>query len=156
SADGALHVVQLDTGDHLAARSLIGVTYRTIDAAGLEQFGGLGVFYTPLTPHDEIRPGEPAVIVGGGNSAGQAAISLASRGNPVTIVIRGSDLAATMSRYLLERIAARPDIRVGHHSIVRELSGSQRLERVEIQSLDTSACDSLPAAALFVLIGAEP
>ena len=159
SADGAVHVVHLDTGDDLAARSLIiatGVTYRTIEATGLERFGGLGVFHTPLTRHDEMPPGEPVVIVGGGNSAGQAAISLASRGNPVTIVIRGSDLAATMSQYLTDRISARPDIGVRNQSIVRELDGSWRLEHVEIENLATSARDTLPAAALFVLIGAEP
>jgi thioredoxin reductase (NADPH) len=159
SSDGTAHVVHLDTGDDLAARSLIiatGVTYRTIDAAGLDRFAGLGVFYTPLTPHDEVRPGEPVVIVGGGNSAGQAAVSLAGRGNPVTIVIRGADLAASMSQYLIDRVAGQPGIQVRNHSAIRQADGSQRLERVEVENLDTSALETQPASALFVLIGAEP
>src|SRR5215470_12262876 len=91
SGDSTARTIQLDTGDSLTARSVIvaaGVTYRMIDATGLDRFSGLGVFYSPLTVHDEIRPGDPVVIVGGGNSAGQAAIGLADRGHRVTIVVR--------------------------------------------------------------------
>ncbi|MCW2934763.1 MAG: Thioredoxin-disulfide reductase, partial [Actinomycetia bacterium] len=135
SGGSAAHLVQLDTGDVLPARSVIiatGVAYRRIDAAGLDRFGGLGVFYTPLAAHDEVPRGEPVVIVGGGNSAGQAAIALADRGHHVTIVVHGADLAATMSYYLLERIAGRPDIDIRCHTVACELSGAQRLERVDV------------------------
>src|SRR5580658_4224343 len=159
SGDSTAYLVQLDTGDVLPARSVIittGVRYRLIDAAGLDRFGGLGVFYTPLAPHDEIRHGEPVVIAGGGNSAGQAAISLAGRGHHVTIVIRGAALAASMSHYLVERIAGRPDIEIRYRTVVRDLTGEQRLERVEIEDITTKTRQTLPAAALFVLIGAEP
>jgi thioredoxin reductase (NADPH) len=159
SADGADYVIQLDTGDDLTARSVIiavGVTYRRIDATGLDRFGGLGVFYTPVATHDEVPRGEPVVIVGGGNSAGQAALWLAGRGHHVTIVIRGTDLSDAMSRYLTDRIAGRADIEVRFHSAVREAAGSARLERVEIEDIVTTACEALPATALFVLVGAEP
>ena len=152
-------MVHLDTGDHLTARSVIiatGVTYRTIDAAGLDRFGGLGVFYSPLGVDDEIHPGDPVVIVGGGNSAGQAAIWLADRGHRVTIAVRGTDLAEHMSRYLTDRIAGRPDIEVRYHSAVRDLDGSQWLERVEVEDLTSGTREALPAAALVVLVGAEP
>ena len=96
------------------------------------------------------------MIVGGGNSAGQAAIWLAGHGHPITIVIRGADLAEGMSRYLVDRIAGRADIKVRHHSLVRDLGGSQWLERVEVEDVTTKTRETLPAAALVVLIGAEP
>src|SRR5215467_12080951 len=159
SGDATDRVIHLDTGDDLTAHSVIiatGVTYRTIDAAGLDRFGGLGVFYSPLGVQDEIHPGDPVVIVGGGNSAGQAAIWLADRGHRVTIAVRGTDLAENMSRYLTDRITGRPDIEVRYHTVVRDLDGSQWLERVGVEDLTTKTREALPAAALVVLVGAEP
>jgi thioredoxin reductase (NADPH) len=159
SGDDTARVIHLDTGDTLTALSVIiatGVTYRTIDATGLDRFGGLGVFYSPLGVHDEIHPGEPVVIAGGGNSAGQAAVWLADRGHRVTIAVRGADLAESMSRYLIDRITGRPDIEVRDHTVVRDLHGSQWLERVGVENLTTRAHETLPAAALVVLVGAEP
>ena len=153
------YVIRLDTGQDLAARCLIiatGVTYRQLEAARLEEFEGAGVFYTPLVAHDEIHPGDPVVIVGGGNSAGQAATWLAGRGCPVTIVVRGEDLAASMSQYLLDRIAWQPGIQVRYHSAVRQLDGASRLEQVIVEDLITATRYTLAAAALLVLIGAEP
>ena len=133
-----------------------GVTYRQLDAAGLDRFEGTGVFYTPLAAQDRVMPGDPVVIVGGGNSAGQAAIWLADQGIPVTVVIRGGGLAASMSQYLIDRIARHPAITVMSRSGVREVDGAGRLERVTVEDLTTSARRTVPAAALFVLIGAEP
>jgi thioredoxin reductase (NADPH) len=153
------HLVHLDTGDDIKARSVIiatGVSYRRLEAAGVDRFAGVGVFYTPLMMHDEVAHGEPVVICGGGNSAGQAAIALDDRGNPVTIVVRGADLTATMSHYLLDRILTRPGIAVLTHSLIRELAGHERLESVSVEDIATSARASLPAAALLVLIGTEP
>jgi thioredoxin reductase (NADPH) len=132
-----------------------GVTYRQLDAAGLDRFEGTGVFYTPLDGRDQIMPGDPVVIVGGGNSAGQAATSLADNGHPVTIVIRGEGLAASMSQYLIDRIARHPAITIMSRSAVREVDGTGRLERVTVEDLTTSARRTLATAALFVLIGAE-
>jgi thioredoxin reductase (NADPH) len=159
SGDSTARVVHLDTGGSLTASSVIiatGVTYRKIDAAGLDRFGGLGVYYSPLGVHDEIRAGAQVVIAGGGNSAGQAAIWLAGRGHRVTIVVRGADLAESMSRYLIDGIAGQADIDIRYHSVVRALDGSQRLERVEVEDLTTKTRETWPAAALVVLVGAEP
>jgi thioredoxin reductase (NADPH) len=159
SADDAAYHVRLDTGEVLTTRTVVvasGVSYRSIDAAGLDQFTGLGVYYTPLAPPEHIRRGEPVVIVGGGNSAGQAALALEARGHHVTIVIRGTDLTATMSHYLIERIADRPAIQVRNGTAVCSLSGEGRLERVEIEETTTKQRQVLPAVALFVLVGAEP
>lgn len=153
------YLIRLDAGGELAARTVIiatGVTYRQLDAAGLDRFEGTGVFYTPLAAQDRVMPGDPVVIVGGGNSAGQAAIWLADHGHPVTVVIRGGGLAASMSQYLIDRIARHPAITVMSRSGVREVDGAGRLERVTVEDLTTSARRTVPAAALFVLIGAEP
>jgi thioredoxin reductase (NADPH) len=156
---GDEYLIRLDAGGELAARTVIiatGVTYRQLDAAGLDRFEGTGVFYTPLAAQDRVMPGDPVVIVGGGNSAGQAAIWLADHGHPVTVVIRGGGLAASMSQYLIDRIARHPAITVMSRSGVREVDGAGRLERVTVEDLTTSARRTVPAAALFVLIGAEP
>jgi thioredoxin reductase (NADPH) len=152
------YVIRLDDGDELAARTVIiatGVTYRQLDAAGLDRFEGTGVFYTPLAAQDQIRPGDPVVIVGGGNSAGQAATWLADHEHPVTVVIRGQDLTASMSQYLIDRIARHPAITIMSRCAVREADGAGRLERVTVEDLTTSTRRTLAAAALFVLIGAE-
>jgi thioredoxin reductase (NADPH) len=132
-----------------------GVTYRQLDAAGLDRFEGTGVFYTPLAAQDQVMPGDPVVIVGGGNSAGQAATWLADHGHPVTVVIRGEGLAASMSQYLIDRIARHPAITIMSRSGVCEVDGAGRLKRVIVEDLTTSARRTVPAAALFVLIGAE-
>src|SRR5262245_53383024 len=152
------YIIRLEDGDELAARTVIiasGVTYRELDAAGLDRFKGSGVFYTPLAAQDQIMPGDPVVIVGGGNSAGQAATWLADRGHPVTIVIRGESLAASMSQYLIDRIAQQPAVTIVSRCAVREVDGTGRLERVVVEDVTTSTRHTLPAAALFVLIGAE-
>jgi len=161
SMAGPDHVVHLDTGDDVKARSLIiatGASYRRLQAAEAEadRFTGVSVFYTPLVTHNELAPGEPVVIAGGGNSAGQASIALDDMGNPVTIVVRGPDLTSTMSRYLVNRIRTRPGISVRTRSMIRELAGTERLESVSVEDLTTSARESLPAVALFVMIGSEP
>jgi thioredoxin reductase (NADPH) len=151
--------IMSDSDDRLFARSVIiatGVTYRRLDAVGLDRFEGVGVFYTALTALDDLEPGGAVVIVGGGNSAGQAATSLANHGHSVTIVIRGASLAASMSQYLIDRMAEHPRITVLPHRAVREVDGSAHLESVVIEDVDTSEREALPATALFVLIGAEP
>jgi thioredoxin reductase (NADPH) len=152
------YVVRLGDGDELVARTVIiatGVTYRRLDAVGLDRVEGAGVFYTPLAAQDQIMPGASVVIVGGGNSAGQAATALADQGHQVTMVIRGEGLAASMSQYLIDRITRHPTITVMSRSAVREVGGEGHLEHVTVEDLNTSARQTLTAAALFVLIGAE-
>jgi thioredoxin reductase (NADPH) len=159
SREGARHIIHLDTGEDITALSVIiatGTSYRQIQADGIERFTANNVFYTPAAVHDRVRPGQPAVIVGGGNSAGQAAVALADTGSPVTIVIRGADLAVDMSQYLIDRIIDEPNISIRYQSEVRKLDGSDRLERVTVEDLTTSAQDTIPATALFVMIGAQP
>jgi thioredoxin reductase (NADPH) len=159
SRQDAGHRIHLDTGDEITALSVIiatGASYRQIHAEGIDRFSMNDVFCTPTAMYDRVRPGQPAVIVGGGNSAGQAAVALADNGSPVTIVIRGADLAASMSQYLIDRITAEPNISIRYRSEVRKLDGSDRLERVVVEDRTTSALEAIPATALFVMIGAEP
>lgn len=159
SRAGARHIVDLDTGDHITALSVIiatGASYRQIEAENIDRFTANDVFYTPAAVYDRVRAGQPAVIVGGGNSAGQAAVALADNGSPVTMVIRGADLAADMSQYLIDRVIGEPAISIRYRSEVRKLDGSDRLERVTVEDLTTSALDTIPATALFVMIGAQP
>jgi thioredoxin reductase (NADPH) len=159
SSAGADHMVHLDTGDDIKARSVLiatGASYRRLEAAGVDRFAGVSIFYTPLMMQEEVTPGEPVVIAGGGNSAGQAALALDDMGNPVTIVVRGADLTATMSHYLFSRILTRPGIRVLTRTRITELAGGERLESVSVEDLTGGARESLPASALFVMIGTEP
>ena len=159
SREGTRNLIHLDTGDDITALSVIiatGTSYRQIRADGIDRFSANDVFYTPAGVHDRVRPGQPAVIVGGGNSAGQAAVALAETGSPVTMVIRGADLTVDMSQYLIDRIIDEPGISIRYHSEVRKLDGSDRLERVTIEDLTTAARDTIPATALFVMIGAQP
>ncbi|HYB88066.1 MAG TPA: FAD-dependent oxidoreductase [Streptosporangiaceae bacterium] len=156
---GDRYVIRLGTGDELAARTVIiatGVTYRKLNATGLDRFEGTGVSYTPLAAQDQLSPGDAVVIVGGGNSAGQAATWLADHGHQVTIVVRHDGLSSTMSQYLIDRVAERPGIEVISRSAVRQLDGADRLEGVVVEDLTTSARHTLAASALFVLIGAKP
>jgi thioredoxin reductase (NADPH) len=158
TARGDDYIIQLGDGAELAARTVVvatGVAYRQLDAAGLDRFEGAGVFSTPLAAQDQVTPGDPVVVVGGGNSAGQAATWLADHGHPVTIVIRGEDLAASMSHYLIDRIARQPAITIMTRSAVRGVDGTGQLEHVIVEDLTTSVGRTLAAAALFVLIGAE-
>jgi thioredoxin reductase (NADPH) len=153
------YVVQLDAGEELVTGSVIlamGVSYRRLDVAGLERFEGTGIFYTPLAALDEVDPGDAVVIVGGGNSAGQAATALAEAGHHVTIVVRSEDLTSSMSQYLIDRITPNLDIDVVGHSAVQTVGGTGRLEHVEVEDLTTGDRRTLSAGALFVLIGAEP
>lgn len=159
SRQGTRYLIHLDTGDEISALSVIiatGASYRRVEADGVDRFSANDVFYTPAAVYDRVHPGQPAVIVGGGNSAGQTAVALAGNGSPVTMVIRAADLAADMSQYLIDRIMDEPDINVRYRSEVRKLDGSDRLERVTIKDLTTSALDTIPATALFAMIGAQP
>jgi thioredoxin reductase (NADPH) len=104
-SEGYYHV-SLDNGAELLGKAVIiatGVTYRGLDVAGIERFEGLSVFYSPVDA-DKVEAGEPVVIVGGGNSAGQAATALAASGHRVFVLARGDGLAQTMSTYLLDRV----------------------------------------------------
>jgi thioredoxin reductase (NADPH) len=134
----------------------LGVQYRRLPIPQLADYEGAGVVYAVDVARAQIAPMEPAVVVGGANSAGQAALTLAEEGHHVFLVVRGETLEAGMSRYLRERIARDPAVEVmlGHE--VRALAGDGRLERVTIEQTRTGERGDLDAGAIVVLIGAQP
>ncbi len=154
--DGYL-IVRLSDGTEVMGRAVIaasGARYRRLAADRLEDFEDAGVYYAATHMEARICTPEPVVVVGGGNSAGQAAMFLADSGSPVTLVIRRPDLGASMSRYLVDRIRAHPMIRVSAQSEVTALDGTATLAAVRISQPDRE--ETIPCAALFSFIGAEP
>jgi len=132
-----------------------GVSYRRLAVPGIERFEGLGVFYSPVdTGH--VEAGEPVVIAGGGNSAGQAATALAAAGHRVFVLVRGDGLAETMSAYLLDRIEHEPLITVHPHTVVAAVHGDRQLESVVMQDRRTGERTGIRARYLFAMIGSEP
>jgi thioredoxin reductase (NADPH) len=158
SEDG-FQVLVLADGSEIPARAVIiaaGARYRRLEVSNLEHFEGVGVYYAATDLEARACAGLPAVVVGGGNSAGQAAIYLAQQGCRVSLVIRSSDLARTMSQYLVERIEADPNIELLANTEVRELAGGSHLEQLTLEHVPTGERRSVPASGLFCFIGAEP
>ncbi len=157
--DDGYHVVELDGGDTLHARSVViatGASYRRLAVARLAEYEGMGVYYAATEVEAQMCSGSPVVVVGGANSAGQAAVFLAGRVGHVDLLIRGGDLAAGMSNYLVEQVRRTPGIDVHLHTEVRELHGDDGLEAIAVEHTDSGEHERLGARALFVFIGAEP
>ena len=156
---GPVRAVQLDGSGEIEARALIvatGVSYRHLDAPGLDELTGRGVYYGANASDAAQCEGEDVYIVGAANSAGQAALSFARFAKRVVLVVRGSSFAQTMSKYLVERIASAPTIEVRYRSAVGAAHGEGNLERLTIADLDSGATQDVPASWLFVFIGASP
>jgi thioredoxin reductase (NADPH) len=157
--DDGHYVVGLDDGQELAARTVVvatGVHYRKLPIGGLEPYEGTSVFYAATLMEAQVCRNDPVVVVGGGNSAGQATVFLSRYAAEVHLVVREEDLAASMSRYLADRIERAPNVDLITHSEVRAVSGNGALEAVVIEDNRTGERRTLPARALFVFIGAEP
>ena len=157
--DGDLRVVELSNGSEVPARSVViatGVSYRTLDVAGVQQFQGRGVYYGAALTEAPDLEGRHAFVVGGGNSAGQAAIYLAKFAQQVTILVRGDSLAASMSDYLITEMDSLPNLDVRYRTEVVGIGADARLRRVTLRDKASGAEDTVDAAGLFILVGAEP
>ena len=156
--DGLLRV-DLDDGQHVLARSIVmatGARWRELDAEGIERFRGAGVYHAAMATDAERSRNEDVIVVGGGNSAGQAALHLASRARSVRVVVRGKALSTTMSRYLLDRIERSPRIEVMTETEVIAVRGTATVESVDLRDGRTGAIAQVSATAVFVMIGATP
>jgi thioredoxin reductase (NADPH) len=157
-ADGEPHVVCTEGGD-VRARAVViatGVTYRRIGVPSLEEFSGRGVFYGAAMTASRGMEDADVIVVGGGNSAGQAAVHLARYARSVTIVVRRPDLAATMSHYLISEIDYNPRIEVLGCTRVVDGGGDDSLGWVELEHVDTGERHRRDVRGLFLLLGAEP
>ena len=152
-------IVSLSDGTEIAGRAVVAATgahYRRLDVPELAHFEGTGVFYAATEMEGRMVAGEPVAVVGGGNSAGQAALFLAKNNCSVSILIRGTDLGKSMSRYLADRIEAHPAITVRTNSQVAGLSGSGWGELKAITVTTAADREELACSALFSFIGASP
>ena len=157
-ADG-YHVVGLAEGDDLIAHAVLvatGVHYRRLDIPGTDRLEGSSVYYAATEFEARLCRQDPVTVVGGGNSAGQAACFLARQSPVVNLVIRHDDLGRDMSRYLADRVEQSPRIKVWRNSEVCELIGDEALEEVLLHDLHTDEKQRVATTALFVLIGAAP
>jgi thioredoxin reductase (NADPH) len=153
------HVIVLSDGSEIPCRSIIvasGARYRRLQVDDLERYEGAGVYYAATDLEARVCAGRDVVVVGGGNSAGQAAMYLSQQLCHVTLVIRRDSLDDTMSRYLIERIDAEDRIDVRGHTEVRALGGDGQLSRVTLEHTPSGQRETIDCAGLFCFIGAEP
>ncbi|SHN33581.1 thioredoxin reductase (NADPH) [Duganella sacchari] len=158
NCDSPEYDIQIDSGEKLRARSIViasGARYRKPNIPGLERFEGRGVYYSASFMEANFCANEEVVVVGGGNSAGQAAVFLSAHAKHVHIVVRSGGLAASMSRYLIQRIEASTRITLHTHKQIVELRGNDRLESICWQSQGGEPREA-PARHLFLFLGAEP
>jgi thioredoxin reductase (NADPH) len=153
------YAIGLEDGHELRTRAVViatGVQYRRLPIPGLEELEGTSVYYAATLMEAQLCHGDPVAVVGGGNSAGQAALFLTSWAQRVRLIVREPELTVNMSRYLADRIRRDPGIEVHLHSEVRELVGQGALEALVIEDGRTGEHTRIEARALFVFIGAEP
>jgi thioredoxin reductase (NADPH) len=159
-ADGPEDLVRvdLDDGQHVLARSVVmatGAQWRELEADGMERFRGAGVYHAAMPRDAERTRDEDVIVVGGGNSAGQAAVHLATRARSVRIIVRGTGLSLSMSRYLIDRIEASERIEVITETEVAAVHGTETVESVSLRDRAGSV-RPVSATAVFVMIGAVP
>jgi len=152
-------VLSLADGSELPARTVIvatGARYQRLSVDDLERFEGAGVYYAATDLEARICSGQPVIVVGGGNSAGQAALYLAQQGSQVSIAIRGNDLTHSMSHYLVERIDADTRIELFTSTEVRALAGDGHLAQVTLEETRSGERRTVACGGLFCFIGADP
>jgi len=158
-SDSGVHRVRFDDGDAITAKSVIiatGARYNRLPLARLAEFEGVGVYYAATQMEAQACQTDPVAIVGGGNSAGQAALFLSRSSAQVHVIIRGETLAASMSRYLIDQIERNPRITVTPRTQVTALVGKDQLEGVELVETSREQRSALAVRGLFVFIGAQP
>ena len=157
--EGSDLVVTVADGSEVRSRAVVvatGMAYRRLGIPALDALTGAGVFYGAAASEARAMKDGEVFVVGGANSAGQAAVHLARYAAQVTVLVRGRSLADSMSEYLIREIESAPNIAVRHRVAVTGGAGQSRLEHLTLTDLESGAAETVDAAALFVLIGAEP
>jgi thioredoxin reductase (NADPH) len=158
-AGSGRHVLTLSDGSEASARAVVvatGISYRRLDIPGLDALLGTSVFYGASVSEARAHTGQEVYVVGGGNSAGQAAIHLSRYAGHVTLLVRRGSLVETMSSYLIEEIEAANNIDVRPHAELTACSGDGVLESITLRDTVSGHTEAVPAAAVFIQIGAEP
>jgi thioredoxin reductase (NADPH) len=153
------YALKFDDGEKVPARTVViatGAQYRKLSLENLSQFEGAGVYYGATHLESQLCVGDDVVIVGGGNSAGQAAVFLSRIARHVYVLVRGNGLAKSMSRYLIRRIEESPNIELRTNTEVTALTGNDRLEAIEWRSNKTGKVEQQLIGALFSMTGAVP
>ena len=157
--DDGHYAVELADGSAVHGRTLIvatGAQYRKLDLPELERYEPTSIYYAATQTEAQMCAGDPVVIVGGGNSAGQAAMFLSQHAASCRLMIRGGDLGKSMSRYLIDELDQRPQVELMTYTEIVELKGEPSLEAIVIADKRTGERRELEAKALFVFIGADP
>lgn len=157
--EGSYRIIKLADGSEISCHALLvatGVQWRRLEAPGIDKLQGAGVYYGGGTTEALSCKGEIIYVVGGANSAGQAAMNFAKYAQRVVILVRGEGLAATMSQYLIDQIQRTPNIQIWSHASVSEVHGDRRLEEILVLCSDTTKVERVPASSMFIFIGALP
>jgi thioredoxin reductase (NADPH) len=157
--DGPYRYLRLNDGTELSCHAMLlatGVQWRKLDIPGIDRLQGAGVYYGGTSTEVAACRDEDVYIIGGANSAGQAAMSAAQYASRVVLLVRGKTLAATMSQYLIEQVQSTNNIHVEYCTSVMEVHGVDHLEAVSLRCDLTGEVNRVPANSLFVFIGAEP
>jgi thioredoxin reductase (NADPH) len=157
--EGPYRILKLADGSEISCHALMiatGVQWRRLDAPGVDRLQGAGVYYGGGATEALSCKGEIIYVVGGANSAGQAAMNFAKYAERVVILVRGNSLSATMSKYLIDQIQQTPNIQLWTHASVSEVHGESHLEEVSVLCSDTNKVERVPASSVFIFIGALP
>jgi thioredoxin reductase (NADPH) len=159
TTDGKLHRLALDDGQVVSGRTVLiatGATYQRLPIEGCERWDGAGIFYSCTTVHARSCKSGRSAVVGGGNSAGQAAMFLAEHTAGATLLLRGGDLRKSMSDYLARRIERHDKIEIIRHVEVETVEGDQALDGLRLRNREDGGIRHLDCSAVFVFIGAQP
>jgi thioredoxin reductase (NADPH) len=157
--EGSYRIIKMVDGHEISCHALMiatGVQWRRLEAPGIDLLQGAGVYYGGGASEALSCKGEIVYVVGGANSAGQAAMNFSRYAERVVILVRGTSLDATMSKYLIDQIKETSNIQLWSHASVTEVHGETHLEEISVLCSDTSKLERVPASAMFIFIGALP
>jgi thioredoxin reductase (NADPH) len=157
--EGPYRIIKFSDGNEISCHALMiatGVQWRRLDVPGIDRLQGAGIYYGGGATEALSCKGEIVYVVGGANSAGQAAMNFARYADRVIILVRGESLSSTMSQYLIDQIKEMHNIQLWTHASVAEAHGDTHLEEISVLCSDTNKIERVPLSAMFIFIGASP